>query len=60
MYDDTHYYIAALDAASGSGEDSMTLALCHREGDVAVLDLVREVKPPFSPDAVAVEFSASV
>jgi len=57
MYDDTHYYIAALDAASGSGKDSMTLAICHRDGDVAVLDLVREVKPPFSPDAVAVEFS---
>jgi hypothetical protein len=52
-----HQYRAFLDAAGGSGSDSMTLAICHREGDRAVLDAVRERKPPFSPDEVVSEFA---
>jgi hypothetical protein len=51
-------YRAFLDAAGGSGADSMTLAITHREGDKAVLDLVRERRPPFSPEEVVKEFSA--
>jgi hypothetical protein len=48
---------------SGGSSDSMSLAICHVEGDAAgnrrmPLDLVREVKPPFSPDAVVAEFAA--
>jgi hypothetical protein len=48
---------------SGGSSDSMTLGICHMEGDASgakrmVLDLVREVKPPFSPDAVVAEFAA--
>ena len=43
---------------SGGAQDSMTLAIAHSEGDTAVLDAVREVKPPFSPDAVVAEFVA--
>jgi hypothetical protein len=42
---------------SGGSADSMTLAIAHPEGDRAILDLVREIKPPFSPDDVAREFS---
>ena len=38
----------------------MTLAISHSEhadgGEIGVLDLVREVRPPFSPDAVAIDF----
>jgi hypothetical protein len=34
----------------------MTLAIAHREGDRAILDALRETKPPFSPDAVVKEF----
>jgi len=45
-------------AGGGGGGDSMTLALSHAEADTVVLDLVREVKPPFSPDQV-VEDSAT-
>jgi hypothetical protein len=30
------------------------------EGDRAILDLVRERKPPFSPDDVAKEFAAAI
>jgi hypothetical protein len=37
----------------------MTLAIAHRGKDGrAILDAVRERRPPFSPDDVAVEFSA--
>lgn len=50
-------YTAFLDAAGGSGSDSMTCAIAHREGDVAVLDAVRECKPPFSPEQVTAEFA---
>jgi len=57
-------YVAFIDASGGSGTDSMTLAIAHRERigerDVAVLDLVREVRPPFSPDVVTVEFAGII
>jgi hypothetical protein len=36
----------------------MTLAVAHAEGDTAVLDAVRERRPPFSPDAAVEEFAA--
>jgi hypothetical protein len=42
---------------SGGRTDSMTLAIAHREGDNAILDLIREVKPPFSREQVVREFS---
>jgi hypothetical protein len=52
-----HRYHAFVDAAGGSGQDSMTLAISHQEGDVAILDALRERKPPFSPVAVTDEFA---
>ena len=42
---------------SGGSSDSMTLAVAHDERGVAVLDAVREVRPPFSPEAVVAEFA---
>lgn len=42
---------------SGGSADSFTLAIGHRDNANAVLDLVREVRPPFSPEAVVDEFS---
>jgi hypothetical protein len=42
---------------SGGSADSMTLAVGHREGDVVVVDALRERRPPFSPEAVVAEFS---
>jgi hypothetical protein len=51
-------YVGAVDAAGGSGGDSMTAAIAHLEGEVAVLDVVREFKPPFSPDVVVGAFCA--
>ena len=43
---------------SGGGSDSMTLAIAHRQGEDAVLDAIREVVPPFSPESVVEQFSA--
>jgi hypothetical protein len=50
------YYVGFTDPAGGSGKDSMTLAIAHEENDTVILDLVREQRPPFSPDAVTEEF----
>jgi hypothetical protein len=49
-------YIAFTDPSGGSA-DSMTLAIAHREGVTAILDAIREVRPPFSPEAVVEEFA---
>jgi hypothetical protein len=35
----------------------MTFAIAHRHADRAVLDVIREVRPPFSPENVVREFS---
>ncbi|MBI1650119.1 hypothetical protein [Hyphomicrobium sulfonivorans] len=53
-------YQAFVDPAGGSGTDSMTLAIGHRDGETAVLDAVRERKPPFSPEAVVTEFAETL
>lgn len=55
-------YRAFLDFAGGSGTDSATLAIAHDERDehgvtIAVLDVIRERKPPFSPEDVCIEFA---
>ena len=52
-------YVAFVDPSGGSA-DSMTLAVAHKQGDVAVLDAVRECRPPFSPSAVTAEFAATL
>ena len=49
-------YKAFVDPSGGSS-DSMTLAIAHRDRDLAVLDCVREIRPPFSPEAVVNEFA---
>jgi hypothetical protein len=50
-------YVGFTDPSGGSG-DSFTLAIMHKEGKVAVLDAVREIRPPFSPEAATAELSA--
>jgi hypothetical protein len=50
-------YHAFVDPSGGSA-DSMTLAIAHPENGGAVLDAIREVKPPFSPESVVMEFAA--
>lgn len=57
----TERYVAFVDP-SGGASDSMTLAIAHAHGTgeerCAVLDCVREVRPPFSPDGVVRDFAA--
>jgi hypothetical protein len=54
-------YFAFTDPAGGSGGgDSMTMGIAHREGENAILDLIRERKPPFSPDEVVSEFATTL
>jgi len=49
-------YLAFTDPSGGSS-DAMTLAICHVEGNRAVVDAIRERRPPFSPDDVVQEFA---
>jgi hypothetical protein len=49
-------YVGFCDPSGGSS-DAMTLAIGHRDGEHAILDALREVKPPFSPESVVREFS---
>jgi hypothetical protein len=53
-------YAAFCDPSGGSA-DAMTLAIAHREGasgsGTAVIDAIREVRPPFDPESVVAEFA---
>jgi hypothetical protein len=50
-----------VDPSGGSGFDSMTLAISHRDrSGMVILDLVRERRPRFSPENVASEFAATL
>jgi hypothetical protein len=48
-------YFAFVDPSGGS-KDAMTLAIAHEENKTVVLDVVRAVKPPFSPEQVVDDF----
>ncbi len=41
---------------SGGVADAFTLAIGHKQGQCAVIDCARAIKPPFSPEAVVAEF----
>ena len=57
-------YCGFIDFAGGSGKDSATLAVAHadKRGDqrIGILDLVREVRPQFSPERVAADFARTL
>jgi hypothetical protein len=55
-------YTAFADAAGGGGKDSFTLAISHydKKTDHVILDLLREAKPPFSPEAVIRDYSSTI
>ena len=52
-------YFAFVDPSGGSA-DSMSMAISHWDGEKAVLDLAREVVPPFSPEGVVEEFCSTL
>jgi hypothetical protein len=49
-------YKAFLDFAGGSGSDSLSLAIGHKDGNVVVVDALREQRPPFSPEFAIAQF----
>ena len=55
------HYVSFLDFAGGSGADSATLAVAHEEErdeqKIFILDAIREVRPPFSPEQVCSDFA---
>jgi hypothetical protein len=53
----TNSYVAFTDPSGGSA-DSFTLGIAHHEGERAVLDVLRETRPPFSPEAVVADYAA--
>jgi hypothetical protein len=50
-------YTAGVDVASGSGEDSLALAICHHEEapNKIIVDFVKEWRPEFSPTTILAE-----
>jgi len=56
-HDPLHRYTSFVDASSG-GPDSFTCAVAHKEGDVAILDCVVEVRPPFSAATATTDIAA--
>jgi hypothetical protein len=52
-----HRYSAFVDPSGGSA-DSFTLAIAHREGERIYIDAIREIQPPFSPEAAINELAA--
>jgi hypothetical protein len=45
---------------SGGSSDSMTLGIAHVQGDRVIIDVIRERRPPFSPDDVVKEFACTL
>jgi hypothetical protein len=52
------YRYSAFTDPSGGSADSFTMAISHREGERIFIDAIREVQPPFSPEAVIEEFAS--
>jgi hypothetical protein len=50
-------YVAHVDPSGGSS-DAMTLCIAHAEGEQIILDAIRALTPPFSPEQVAEEFAS--
>jgi hypothetical protein len=50
-YQARHKYVSFCDP-SGGASDSFVIAIGHKEGSIAFVDLVREYPAPFEPDAV--------
>lgn len=49
-------YVAFVDPSGGSS-DSMTLAIGHREANMTIVDVVREIPAPFDPESVTDEYA---
>ena len=52
-------YSAFVDPSGGT-QDSMTLAIAHKEGNKVVVDLIREKHAPFDPESTTDDFCADL
>jgi len=52
-------YFAFTDPSGGS-KDAFTMAIAHKENDIIVIDAIRTMKPPFSPESVVDEFCTTL
>ena len=52
-----NFYRAFTDPSGGSN-DSFALAISHKSKERIIIDAIREVRPPFSPDAMVDDFAA--
>ncbi|SDB02875.1 hypothetical protein SAMN02927930_00103 [Pseudidiomarina indica] len=52
----SNHYFAFVDAAGGSGKDAMTCAIAHQDKEIIIVDVLRVMKPPFSPEYVVEQF----
>jgi hypothetical protein len=48
-------YSAFVDPSGGSS-DSMTMAIAHKEGEVHIIDVAKEIPAPFDPESAVAEF----
>jgi hypothetical protein len=51
-------YVGYADASSGTGRDSYGLGIAHQEGDLVIVDVAHEIKPPFNPQNATADASA--
>jgi hypothetical protein len=51
----TYQYTAFVDPSGGS-RDSFAMAISHREGDHAIIDVIREVRAPCDPESAIEQF----
>lgn len=49
-------YVGFVDPSGGSS-DGFTMSISHSEKDKRIVDVVREKRPPFSPEAVVAEYA---
>ncbi len=54
------HYVAFVDVASGTGQDSFALGIAHKDGNDVILDCAHEIRPPFNPQAAAGEIAALI
>lgn len=54
-WDPKYRYVAFVDPSGGTS-DSMTLGIGHREGNMTVVDVIREIPAPFDPESATEEF----
>jgi hypothetical protein len=60
-YDSSYTYRGFVDPSGGAGQDSFTLCIAHSEyNKSAIIDVLREVRPPMSPEAVCAEFAETL